>query len=447
MEELFEAQNPWRTHNYRFSLEKKIPRRILPELLAHLEKPEIGVILGPRQVGKTFIMQRLIRELVENRGVTPKQVFYFNMDAVLFRELVADIPKFLRFLENMSAAKSSVYVFIDEIQRVNDSGLLLKQYYELKRPIKFIVSGSSSLEIKSQVKESLIGRKKLFQLFPSSFDEYCAFHGHSLEELTPGRLEFAGDRFLELFEDYLLYGGYPKVIIATEAAAKREALQEIYSSYVEKDISEFLKVEDVAGFNRVVQQMAVTAGNLLNLNEITKVARVSRYYVETYLQMLRDTYVVDLLYPYSANIGKALVKTPKLYFWDTGLRNAVFGQFQPLRLRTDVGALAETYAFAQLAQQLDRHRLWFWRTKSQSEVDFLYQQLDRVLPIEVKFQDLSGATRPKAFFSVQSEVPVKQTIVLTKRLWEENAEGIPTLFLPVWLASRLTKLVDLGENL
>jgi hypothetical protein len=446
MDTLFETQNPWRNPSYRFPAEKEIPRRLLPELLAQLEKPEIAIILGSRQVGKTFIMQRLIRELLENRQVAPEQVFYFNMDAVPFRELVGDIPKFLRFVETRSEGKSPAYIFLDEVQRVNDAGLLLKQYHDLKRPLKLVVSGSSSLEIKSQVKESLVGRKRLFQLFPASFDEYCAYHGHSLAKLTPQHLEFESDRFLELFEDYLLHGGYPKVILANGTAAKRRELQEIYSSYVEKDISDFLKVEDIPGFNRVVQQMAVASGNLLNLHEITKVARVSRYYAETFLQMLRDTYVVDLLHPYSANVGKALVKTPKLYFWDTGLRNAVFGQFQPLHLRTDAGALAETYAFSQLAQHLDPNRLWFWRTRNQSEVDFLYQQFDGVLLAEVKFQEQSGQTRPKAFFSLQSQLKVKQAIVLTKRLWEEKSGDVPILFFPVWLASRLTEFVDLRES-
>jgi hypothetical protein len=153
-----------------------------------------------------------------------------------------------------------------------------------------------------------------------------------------------------------------------------------------------------------------------------------------------------LLHPYSANVGKALVKTPKLYFWDTGLRNAVFGQFQPLHLRTDAGSLAETYAFSQLAQHLDPHRLWFWRTRNQSEVDFLYQQFDGVLLAEVKFQEQSGPARPKAFFSLQSQLKVKQAVVLTKRLWEEKSGDVPILFFPVWLASRLTEFVDLRES-
>ncbi len=442
METLFEAQNPWRKAHYRFTQEQEIPRKIIPELLGLLEIPEIVILLGARQVGKTFLMQRLVRELVEHRKIEAHRVFYFNLDAVEFQDLVTDIPKFLRFVENMAAGQSPVYVFLDEMQRVQNSGLLLKQYYDLKRPIKFIVSGSSALEIKSQVKESLVGRKRLLQIFPVSFDEYCAFHGYPLHELTPGRLEFEAERFLALFEDYLLHGGYPKVVTLNNAAAKRAELQEIYTSYVQKDVSDFLKVVDVPGFNRVVQRLAVTNGNLLNLSEVCKIARVSRHYAETYLQMLRDTYLVDLLHPYSANVGKALIKTPKLYFADTGLRNAVFGQFQPLHLRTDTGALVETYAFAQLAQQLDRQRLWFWRTKNQAEVDFLYQEQDHVLPIEVKFQDFSGPVWLKAFGSVQSELKMNRAVVLTKRLWQERPGETPLLFLPVWLVSKFAEICN-----
>lgn len=214
-----------------------------------------------------------------------------------------------------------------------------------------------------------------------------------------------------------------------------------------KDISDFLKVEDVAGFNRLVAQLTGGTAQLLNVHELSKVTRLSRYFVDKYLQMLRDTYVIDLLLPFFSNIGKAVVKTPKLFFADLGLRNSIQYQSQiPLTL-TEAGHLAENFVFTEISNASPAANLWFWRTQQGTEADFVYQAGGEITPIEVKFHEAETAVVPKALRSFAEAHNVSRAIVLTKRLWDEKKdEKLTVRFLPVWMASRIPKLLEMQKS-
>ncbi len=445
MKEIFELQNPWRQPGYRFLPEKMIPRHLQKELYASLSKPEISVLLGARQVGKTFLLHRLIQTMLENDGYDPCQIFYFNLDAFSLLPLVQDIPQFLRFIEAFGVAGKPSFVFLDESQRLPNCGLLLKQYHDLGRPIKFIVSGSSALEIKSQVRESLIGRKQLFHLASVSFAEAAAYWGFNFSEAPLAQLPFENGHALPLLQRYLKHGGYPAVVAAGTEEERTATLRELYQSYIQKDVSDFLKVEDVAGFNRLVSQLSPATAQLLNVHELSKLTRLSRYFVDKYLQMLRDTYVVELLFPYFSNAAKAVIKTPKLFFYDLGMRNALHYQFQIPQQLPDEGHLAENLAFTTLRDFLPAGNLWFWRTTQATEIDFIYEAGGKIYPLEVKFKDNEPATIPKAIRTFAEAHALHHAVVLTKNLWEEKREDKLTVsFVPVWAASRLREILPLS---
>jgi predicted AAA+ superfamily ATPase len=218
------------------------------------------------------------------------------------------------------------YIFLDEAQRIPEVGLLLKRYYDLKMDLKFIISGSSSLQIKSQVKETLAGRKHLFELYPITYGEFLRFKGLKTPDDPAVVVKFEFLRYRRALEEFVIFGGYPGVVRLNSPEQKARLLKEIYNSYVQKDISDFLKIEDVAGFNRLVNFVAYQAGGLCKTNEVAKNTRLTRHFVEKYLFALEQTYVVAFLRPYFVNLGKAIVKTPKLYFCDTGIRNSVYGR-------------------------------------------------------------------------------------------------------------------------
>ncbi|MGH7598461.1 MAG: ATP-binding protein [bacterium] len=446
MNEIFELQNPWRQPGYSFPSEKVILRNLLASLKESLVSPEISVVIGARQVGKTFLLRQLIRSLIENEGSDRRQIFYFNLDSFQLLPFVQNLPEFIRFIEAWGAPQKTSYVFLDEAQRLPNCGLTLKQYYDLGRPIKFIVSGSSALEIKSQVRESLVGRKRIFHLRPVSFTEAAAFWGFDFASMSFERLYFENDKALYWLERFLRYGGYPAVVREEDERQRERLLSEIYQSYVHKDIGDFLKVEDVAGFNRLVAQLTGGTAQLLNVNELSKVARLSRYFVDKYLQMLRDTYVIDLLLPYFSNIGKAVVKTPKLFFADLGLRNSIQYQSQIPMTLTEAGHLAENFVFTEISNASPAANLWFWRTQQGTETDFVYQAGGEITPIEVKFHEAETAAVPKALRSFAEAHNLSRAIVLTKRRWDEKKdEKLIVRFLPVWMASRIPELLEMQK--
>jgi len=235
----FELQNPWRKPGYTFPEGRCIARGIFDRLFTDLEKKEVTIVIGSRQVGKTFLMNRLIRKLIDG-GCAPSRIFYFNFDAFNLVELIQNDRDFFDFIRHYGHPGQRSFVFLDEAQRVPEIGLLLKRYYDLDPNIKFIVSGSSSLQIKSQVKETLTGRKHLYELLPISYSEYLRYKGHE-----PGGTamveKFESDRYQMLLREYVLFGGYPGVVVSETPEDKIQLLKEIYRSYIQKDISDFFK--------------------------------------------------------------------------------------------------------------------------------------------------------------------------------------------------------------
>ena len=445
MKNTFDLQNPWRGPGYAFPKELHIERNLYKALLKDLDAMEITVLVGARQVGKTFLIKMLVEELICKRGIDPKQVFYFNLDAFNLIDLVTQDREFIDFMGYYGIPDKTSFVILDEAQRIPEVGLLMKRYYDLGLDLKFIISGSSSLEIKSQVKETLTGRKHLHELYPLTFGEFLLYKGLGGDRDLLKIMKFESGRYQKLMEEFILYGGYPGVVRLNNREEKEALLKEVYRSYVEKDISNFLKIEDVAGFNRLVRFLAAQNGGLLKINEVAKNIRVSRHFVEKYLHALNETYVTACLRPYFVNLGKAIVKTPKLYFLDTGIRNAVFNTFDAFD-RFDrggeAGMMVENFVFSELIKTADPSRLWFYRTSTGSEIDFLYVQKNRVVPVEVKYRVTRQKAVPKIFDTVVRGADVREAIVITKDyLHETEREGLRVVFRPAWSA------YDLGRKL
>jgi predicted AAA+ superfamily ATPase len=248
-------------------------------------------------------------------------------------------------------------------------------------------------------------------------------------------MRFESEQYQRLMEEFILFGGYPGVVREESREDKMRLLKEIYTSYVQKDISDFLKIEDIAGFNRLVQFMAGQSGGLCKINEVAKNIRLSRYFVERYLFALEETYVLAQIRPYFVNLGKAIIKSPKYYFCDPGIKNAVFRQFEPLKTRSDAGALVESFVFSELMKSVDRDRLWFYRTTAGSEADFLLFKGNDLIPIEVKYSTTRQRAVPKIFSTLNKHTGVSKAIVITKdHISEEQREGMYVAFRPAWSA-------------
>ena len=402
IKDIFELQNPWR-------ISGKIPlalmeRSILRTVLDNLENRKMLGLIGSRQVGKSSLLYLVIDDLIRH-GVNPNHLFYFNLDDLKLQDLFNDVAEFIHFLQPGHNRK---YIFIDEIQRLETPGLFLKEIQDLHLNLKIIYSGSSQLEIKSELKEHLVGRARQFEIHRLSFSEYLSFN-HPITRI-------------QALEESLIYGSYPAVSLERRGTDKKLAIKDIYQSYVEKDLVDFLKIGNVGAFNRLLVLLANQIGQLLNVDKLSKALRIPRKETEKYLSILESTFIIKRIYPFHKNYKKEITKTPKLYFMDLGLRNFVINNFNELALRNDQGDLFENFYLLELLKS-DFHslnRINFWRTTNQTEIDFIIMEENKTRAIEVKWEK---STRPKSFRTLERYYPEIETDVITRKAFVERFEG------------------------
>ncbi len=435
----FELSNPWRVA--RQWEVPSIKRRLLSRVIDWMDEPEVLVLTGARQVGKTSIVYQLISWLLESHEVAPADVYYFNLDIPGVADFVGDPSALLRFLEVGNGGRA--FVFIDEVQRLERPGLLIKGLQDMKLSLKFILTGSSSLDIRVKTGEALTGRKQVFHVSQLSFSEYLDAVGASL----PPKPMKKGDTALYLpelnhhLDSYATYGGYPAVVLSGSADKRLGRLDEIYRSYLEKDIAGFLRVENMSGFRRLVTVIADQQGGLVNIQELAATLGMHRDTVERYIEHLEQTFVLRRVTPFFRNQRTELSRMPKLYFADQGLRNLGLGVLQSFPDRPDRGQIAEGLVADYLSESLSPGAgLHFWRSKSKAEVDFVVGSSGAVTAFEVKAGALSKPGIRRGFRSFLGKYQPEQAFLLNRSLWASaEHEGIPVSALP--LAVYLAELV------
>ena len=359
----------------------EISRFIQSELTEHLGKEEITLLIGPRQAGKTTLLRSIADQLIQN-GAT---CLFFNLDIDTDAQHFTSQQRFIERVEALSAGKRA-YVFIDEVQRIENAGLFLKGIYDRLLPHKWIATGSGSLELKEKIAESLAGRKRNFLLFPISAGEFLSYRLST--NLSQSVAQIRTDAFAEerLLIEYLQYGGYPKVLTAADNQEKGRVLAEIFQSYVERDLQLLLRLEKSRELITLLQLLSNRIGRLVNYQDLANLTNLSVPTVKNYLWYCQKTFVIEEVLPFFTNKEKELTKTPQYYFVDSGLRNFLLNSFDLTPLSSDFGFL-----FQQLVFQLLRNRfssgieaIRYWRTQNQAEVDFVVQNGLSILPIEVK---------------------------------------------------------------
>ena len=274
-------------------------------------------------------------------------------------------------------------VFIDEIQRKDDAGLFLKGIFDMKTPYKFVVSGSGSLELRAKISESMAGRKQLFAVDPISFKEFVNFKtNYQYEDKLVDFFKLEALKTDRLLSEYMVFGGYPRVILAETAEEKQSQMQEIYRSYVDRDIHALLHLEKIDAFNNLLKIIASQIGQLVSIAELTSTIGIDQKTVRHYLFYLEQTFLIRKVTPYFRNTRSEVTKAPLYYFVDVGFRNWLLGLFglpeipQPLR-----GHLFENVVFNVLKNQteLTPTRIHFWRTKDQAEFFFIADRLQIII--------------------------------------------------------------------
>jgi len=357
-------------------------RLIIDQIENWINDKEAILLLGARQTGKTSILYKIIQNLVNSEKVNTEDIYFFDAENInhllILSRGIDEICKIVKPDENKKK-----YIFLDEIQYVKNIDKTLKLLVDhYGNYFKIFATGSSSLEIKNKFKQSMTGRKIIFEVYPLSFYEYLTFlEEKQLADIIKNR-NFSDDRSDIAYEnmrqlkakylDYLLYGGYPRIVLESDENKKKILLDEIYSTYIKKDVEAFFKIEDIEKFNNFVKYAAINSGQIFNANSASKSLGMARKTIIRYLNILNMSYIIGVIRPFYKNKNKEILKMPKIYFYDNGIRNSILNNFNNIDSRVDSGVVLETSAYLNLLKYFNkRENIKFWRTKTGSEIDFI----------------------------------------------------------------------------
>lgn len=376
-----------------------ISRPLGDALSRRLFKGKVIVLYGPRQAGKTT----LLRTFLEGR---PEKVLWLNADEPDVRDQLArPTSTLLRRI----AGRHRI-VCLDEAQRIPDIGLTLKLFADAVPEVQVIATGSSSFELANRTAEPLTGRKYEFRLFPLAFHELVAHHGPMIEKRLLGQR--------------LVFGGYPEIVVKPEE--QEELLPLLADSYLFKDLLLLDGIKRPSLLEKLLKALALQIGSEVSFNEVASLVGADRKTVETYLHLLEQAFIVFQLPAFSRNVRNELKKSRKVYFWDNGIRNAIIGQFQPIGLRPDAGALWENYLVSERAKlnafRGKRPGTGFWRTTQQQEIDYLEEQGGTLRAWEFKWNPRTRVAFPLTF---RRAYPSCETHVVSPETLEEFlCEGV-----------------------
>lgn len=415
-----------------------LPRELIKNIEAFVEKDEIVVILGARQVGKTCLL-RYIQKKLKDKG---KSTFFIDLEDIEVREAIKSAQDLLSYLKAIGYRGRRAYVFLDEVHYMQNATSILKYLHDHYPELKFFVTGSSSLKLRFKLGEPLTGRKIIFHLYPLSFGEYLMFSGNQelKQVLTSFKNEKIPEPFLtrisKAYENYIIWGGYPKVATTPSFDMKAEILKEIFTTYLEKEVRSLIREERLEHFSRFVKFLAAQNGNLLKILEVSKELGIQRPTVQRYLTILEETFMATRLSPLAKSRQKELTRTPKFYFFDSGFINFLTKDFRPLAMHSNSGSLIETSVFVSLLRGLSPlEEINFWRTKNGQEIDFIIRSKGRYIPVEVKWH-----TAPKIAISLKNFIRIYNpsvAIVATKSIWQrEKFDHCKINFLPAFMTDR-----------
>lgn len=425
-----------------------IQRLLLDKLKSGFRNNRIIIIVGSRQVGKTTLMQ-----MYESCLSKPLRRFYFNLEDAASLNVCQSIDNLKSYLRDngVDIKKQKVFLIIDEFQYIKNATKLFKALYDLFPSVKILASGSSSIEIQRHLKESLAGRKKVYNLYPLSFEEFIRFKSED-EYQRYVKLDFrnASQDLVETYnkdylKDYLVYGGYPKVTVSRHKTEKIEELQDIYNSYIQKDIKSLIKGEDISAYNNLLRVLASQIGDLLNIHELCNTLKTERRQMLKYLDILEQTFIIKILHPFHSNKRTEISKMPKLYLLDSGIINFALGNFGQIDYRPNLGSYIENFIFNEITKYKPvQYSVYFWRTKLGTEIDFILQGNNELIPIEVKWQNIEKAVMPKNFISFfNTHTNIKRAVIVTKSISAKVIIKQKTVyFVPVILLNKFVKKLD-----
>jgi uncharacterized protein len=413
-ENLFFMNNPWRRGKFRLP-DGTIERDLFPQSCACLGDPEILLLTGLRQTGKSTLARQLVHHLLTSRQIPANTIFYFTFDDLSLRQqLNASLPSFITNIEKLlggtATAFGKLWIVVDEVQKLPGFVEYVKSLHDIGYPVKWLLTGSSALELMSQVRESLAGRVLQLVVHPFTEGELFRARGMIAPDKSVVRAMLTCARPLDHTEllrqqanllpfrhdieratdDILLYGSLPAVAKATDGERRLTLLKSYRDTYLEQDIRGIVKDDKLWVYQRTMEILAGRTGDLLNYSDIAGQTGVAVDTIKRYVALLEKTFLIRELTTYSHNVRAELLKSPRIYFTDLGIRNMLLGitDLALLERLNILGASLENLVAQRLQTEItltrSHARLHYWRTRSKEEVDLVVATARTLLPIEIK---------------------------------------------------------------
>jgi len=398
---------------YKRDIEHKIEK--------YLETPEIIAIFGPRQVGKTTILKHFYKKVA-----TPVFLTFEDIETkVLFEE---DIKSFIQLYIDPYE-----HIFIDEFQYARMGGKHLKYIYDTTDK-KIFITGSSAMELSINAVKYLAGRIFVFTLYSFSYGEFLRVKDENLHKLYMNADDTVSPtvskRIYRYLDEYLAYGGYPRVILSQSTEEKIEVLKNLLSIYLLRDIKEIAKIADETKMYKLLKALSLQIGNVIVYNDLSTLIGVNAPQLKEYLTIFEKAFLTKTISPFFTNKRLEIVKNPEIFFFDMGLRNVIINNFNLLDERVDKGAILENFVFRELVEQ----DVKYYRTKNGAEVDFI---INDNIPVEIK-SNLTAMKISKSYHYFLEHYQPKRGYVLNFNQIGTKEFGKNSIkFLPHFMAAKL----------
>lgn len=351
-----------------------VKRSIEGLIQKYLFKNKAIIIYGARQVGKTTLVESLVKKHIQ-------KTLFLNGDDSDIRDILseASVTKLKPII-----GKHKIIV-LDEAQRIPETGLVLKIIHDNFKDVQLIATGSSAFELANKIKEPLTGRKFEFYLHPLSFGEMVNYHNFLTEK--------------RLLEHRMIYGYYPD--IALNSGNEKKLLKSLTSSYLYKDLLILDQIQKPALLEKILKALALQIGSEVSYNELAGLIGSDKGTIEKYIDLLEKAYIIFRLNGLNRNVRNEIKKGKKIYFYDNGMRNAILGNFLPLTSRIDTGALWENFMISERIKfNTDRDidfQSYFWRTTQQQEIDYIEEKENKLIAFEFKWNPNKKGYLSKTF--------------------------------------------------
>lgn len=359
---------------------------------------KVGIILGARQVGKSTLVKH---------STVGRKTLELNFDVEIDKSRFLSAASLSPENAFLSLGKPDILI-LDEAQRIPECSRIVKGWIDKGLNVKILLLGSSNLSILDQTAESLTGRNYKLSLPPLTFEEIIKSRDWYVHGLSNNIFieQYSKPIFSTLLES-MVFGGYPETVTSTD---KINLLRELSSDYLWKDLLQCGLVKTPELIRRLLMLLAYQAGSEVSTNELASQLQMARQTIERYIDLLEQSFVIFKLSAFSTNARKEIVKGKKIFFWDTGIRNALLGDFTMSDIRPDIGSLWENWVISEAAKWNlltgNNFELFFWRSRAQSEVDLILKKGTSISAYEIKWK-----TRHKSYRAFRDAYGVEPVII------------------------------------